>query len=121
MPIYEYRCQACGHELEATQRMSDAPLTDCPACGTSQLVRLISRSAFVLKGGGWYKDLYSSPKDGSTRTEADRADRLSKAIKDDAQKSEAASGSSEGSSSSGAQSTDSSSTAATGAGTKPAS
>lgn len=55
MPIYEYRCQNCGHVLERLQRMSDDPLTDCPACGEAQLKRLISAAAFRLKGGGWYE------------------------------------------------------------------
>ncbi len=55
MPIYEYRCQECGHELEKLQRMSDDPLTDCPACGAAQLKRLVSAAAFRLKGGGWYE------------------------------------------------------------------
>lgn len=55
MPIYEYRCQECGHELEKLQRMSDDPLTDCPACGKAQLKRLVSAAGFRLKGGGWYE------------------------------------------------------------------
>jgi putative FmdB family regulatory protein len=55
MPIYEYRCSACGHELEKIQRMSDAPLTDCPDCGAAQLRRLVSAPGFRLKGGGWYE------------------------------------------------------------------
>jgi putative FmdB family regulatory protein len=55
MPIYEYRCQECGHELEKLQRMSDDPLTDCPACGKPQLKRLVSAAGFRLKGGGWYE------------------------------------------------------------------
>jgi putative FmdB family regulatory protein len=55
MPIYEYRCQSCGHELEKLQRMSDAALTDCPECGKSELKRLVSAAAFRLKGGGWYE------------------------------------------------------------------
>jgi putative FmdB family regulatory protein len=55
MPIYEYRCERCGHELEALQKISDAPLTDCPACGESALKKLISAAAFRLKGGGWYE------------------------------------------------------------------
>jgi putative FmdB family regulatory protein len=62
MPIYEYRCQSCQHELEAHQKMSEPALRDCPACGQSALERLISATAFQLKGGGWYKDLYSSSK-----------------------------------------------------------
>lgn len=55
MPIYEYRCQSCGHELEKLQRISDPALTDCPECGKSELRRLISAAGFRLKGGGWYE------------------------------------------------------------------
>ncbi len=54
MPIYEYACQSCGHNLEALQKISDAPLSDCPACGRPELQKLISAAGFVLKGGGWY-------------------------------------------------------------------
>ena len=62
MPIYEYKCKACDREFEYQQRMSDPDKTECEACGASALERLISRTAFSLKGGGWYKDLYSSSK-----------------------------------------------------------
>ena len=55
MPIYEYRCQSCGHELERLQRLSDPVLTDCPGCGKAQLKRLISAAGFRLKGAGWYE------------------------------------------------------------------
>jgi putative FmdB family regulatory protein len=55
MPIYEYRCDACGHELEAIHKMSDAPLTDCPECGKAALQKKISAAGFRLKGGGWYE------------------------------------------------------------------
>jgi putative FmdB family regulatory protein len=55
MPIYEYRCGACGHHLEALQKMSDAPLRKCPECGKSQLRRLVSAPQFRLKGSGWYE------------------------------------------------------------------
>jgi len=55
MPIYEYRCQECGAELEVLQKMSDAPLVDCPTCGVSALRKKVSASAFRLKGGGWYE------------------------------------------------------------------
>lgn len=54
MPIYEYRCSACGHELEALQKLSDAPLTDCPSCGKPQLRKQVSAAGFQLKGSGWY-------------------------------------------------------------------
>lgn len=55
MPIYEYRCDACGHELERLQKMSDEPLKDCPECGKPALQKLISAAGFRLKGGGWYE------------------------------------------------------------------
>ena len=82
MPIYEYRCGACGHHLEALQKMSEAPLRKCPDCGKSQLRRLVSASRFRLKGSGWYetdfknKDekkrnlLGAEPGDGEAKTEA---------------------------------------------------
>jgi putative FmdB family regulatory protein len=54
MPIYEYRCTSCGHELEALQKFSDAPLADCPACNTDSLTKLVSAAGFQLKGSGWY-------------------------------------------------------------------
>jgi putative FmdB family regulatory protein len=54
MPIYEYRCGACGHELEVLQKLSEAPLTECPSCGQSRLSKLISAAGFQLKGTGWY-------------------------------------------------------------------
>ena len=54
MPIYEYRCSSCGHEKEVLQKMSDAPLAECPACGKSSFRKLISAAGFQLKGSGWY-------------------------------------------------------------------
>ena len=55
MPIYEYACQACGHELDALQKVSDSPLRKCPECGALRLKRLISAPQFRLKGTGWYE------------------------------------------------------------------
>lgn len=55
MPIYEYQCESCGHQLETIQRMSDDPLTDCPECEEPQLKKLMSAAAFRLKGSGWYE------------------------------------------------------------------
>jgi putative FmdB family regulatory protein len=55
MPIYEYRCDACGHEHEAIRKFSDAPLTTCPACGKDALVKKVSAAGFQLKGSGWYQ------------------------------------------------------------------
>jgi len=55
MPIYEYQCPACGHQLEALQKISDAPLVQCPACNESVLQKMISATSFQLKGSGWYQ------------------------------------------------------------------
>lgn len=54
MPIYEYRCNACGHEFEAMQKMSEDAFRDCPECDKPQLKKLISAAGFQLKGNGWY-------------------------------------------------------------------
>jgi putative FmdB family regulatory protein len=62
LPIYEYLCEKCGHEFEREQRITDDPVKVCPACRAKKVRRLISRTAFVLKGSGWYSDLYSSSK-----------------------------------------------------------
>lgn len=61
MPIYEYMCRACGHEWEREQRITDAKIKTCPACKARKAERLISQTSFVLKGGGWYSDLYHKP------------------------------------------------------------
>ncbi|MET0068845.1 MAG: zinc ribbon domain-containing protein [Candidatus Thiodiazotropha sp.] len=55
MPIYEYRCEACDHELEAIQKMSDPALSECPECKQDTLKKIISAAAFRLKGSGWYE------------------------------------------------------------------
>jgi putative FmdB family regulatory protein len=63
MPIYEYRCGACGHTLDALQKLSDPLLTDCPDCGASALKKLMSAPVFRLKGGGWYETDFKSDKE----------------------------------------------------------
>ncbi len=86
MPIYEYRCTACGHQLEALQKFSDPTLTDCPSCEQSALQRLLSPVGFRLKGGGWYEtdfksgnkrnlagDAQPDAKSGSASKEGDKA------------------------------------------------
>jgi len=60
MPIYEYRCSSCGHELEALQKLSEAPLTTCPSCSKDELVKLVSAAGFHLKGSGWYATDFKS-------------------------------------------------------------
>jgi putative FmdB family regulatory protein len=65
VPIYEYACQKCGHELEALQKVSDPVLRKCPACGALRLKRLVSAPQFRLKGTGWYETDFK--KDGKKR------------------------------------------------------
>jgi|SRR3990172_8777046 len=71
MPIYEYQCTACGHEFEALQKMSDALLTDCPACAKPELRKMVSATSFHLKGKGWYQTDF---KDTGKKTPADSSD-----------------------------------------------
>lgn len=71
MPIYDYACQKCGHEFEREQRIVDDPIKKCPACGALKAKRLISKTSFVLKGGGWYNDLYASPGAAAKKDGAD--------------------------------------------------
>ena len=62
MPIYEYRCDSCNHEMEAVQKISDEPLVKCPACDNDTLKKIISAAGFRLKGGGWYETDFKSGK-----------------------------------------------------------
>ena len=67
MPIYEYRCSACQHKLEALQKFSDAPLVTCPQCAQDTLTKLVSAAGFQLKGSGWYQTDF---KGGGTKAPA---------------------------------------------------
>jgi putative FmdB family regulatory protein len=90
MPFYEYQCKNCGHDLEAMQKISDAPLKKCPHCGKSQLQRLMSAPVFRLKGGGWYETDFKGDKDNqrnlADRPEADAPKDLPKDAAKDAAK-----------------------------------
>jgi putative FmdB family regulatory protein len=81
MPFYEYQCKSCGHELEAMQKVSEAPLKKCPDCGKPQLTRLMSAPVFRLKGGGWYETDFKGDKD-KQRNLADRPDDAPKEAKE---------------------------------------
>lgn len=71
MPTYEYGCTACGDQWEELQRITEPPIEVCPKCGKNTAQRLISAgTGFILKGGGWYSDLYSSAKGGTKKTDA---------------------------------------------------
>ncbi|MEW6429011.1 MAG: FmdB family zinc ribbon protein [Thermodesulfobacteriota bacterium] len=65
MPVYEYQCCVCSKTVELWQSMNDAPLSTCPDC-SGEMKKLISLSAFALKGGGWYADGYSSGSAGKS-------------------------------------------------------
>lgn len=69
MPLYEYQCGACGHRLEALQKLSDEPLVYCPECNEAQLKKLISAAAFRLKGTGWYETDFKS-KQGAAKEDS---------------------------------------------------
>jgi putative FmdB family regulatory protein len=60
VPIYEFVCESCGRLAEVMQKVSDPP-PPCPECGDGRMARMVSRTSFKLKGGGWYADLYGSP------------------------------------------------------------
>ncbi len=61
MPTYDYACDACGHEFERVQRITEKPLKKCPKCNKDKARRMIGGGGFILKGGGWESDLYSGP------------------------------------------------------------
>ena len=61
MPTYEYQCDACKKGFLREQRITENPIKKCPNCGKMKARRMISGGDFILKGGGWYSDLYSKP------------------------------------------------------------
>jgi putative FmdB family regulatory protein len=76
MPIYEYRCSNCGHELEIIQKISEAPLQTCPECAQDALFKKVSAAGFRLKGGGWYEtDFKSGNKRNLTEDKKESADK----------------------------------------------
>ena len=72
MPLYEYQCQKCGERVEMIQRFSDPPYTHCPNCGGA-MRKLISPSAIMFKGSGFYKTDYGSSNTSSMKTAASEA------------------------------------------------
>ena len=73
MPIYEFVCEKCGRIVERLQKVSDPPPDACPECG-GKMAKIMSRNSFQLKGGGWYKDLYSSTSKSSGGTSKPASD-----------------------------------------------
>jgi putative FmdB family regulatory protein len=75
MPIYEYECDDCGHELEIMRKLSDGPLTACPACGKEGLRKIISKVAFRLKGTGWYETDFKTKPAEAKSAESDQTEK----------------------------------------------
>ena len=69
MPIYEYRCEACGHQKEMLQKMADATLTTCPSCGKESFNKLLSAPGFQLTGSGWYATDFKGSSKPAAKTE----------------------------------------------------
>ena len=67
MPIYAYKCESCGHAKDVLQKMSDAPLTDCPQCGAATFKKQLTAAGFQLKGSGWYVTDFRDGKGGSDK------------------------------------------------------
>ncbi|MDT6962505.1 zinc ribbon domain-containing protein [Cupriavidus sp. SZY C1] len=74
MPIYAYRCDACGHGRDVLQKMSDAPLTDCPSCGAAgTFKKQLTAAGFQLKGSGWYVTDFRGGSGGTSATASGNA------------------------------------------------
>ena len=73
MPIYEYRCSACGHQQEFLQKVSDTPFTTCTSCGKDTFAKMLTAAGFQLKGSGWYAtDFKSKPAAPAAKADADK-------------------------------------------------
>lgn len=70
MPIYAYRCEACGFAKDVLQKISDAPLSDCPSCGKAEFRKQVTAAGFQLKGTGWYVTDFRGGSGGSTSAPA---------------------------------------------------
>ncbi|MCO5356402.1 FmdB family zinc ribbon protein [Acidovorax kalamii] len=113
MPIYAYKCGSCGHAKDVLQKISDAPLTVCPACGAEAFSKQVTAAGFQLKGSGWYVTDFRGGNGGNSApaTEAKSAstsETAASASTSDAPKKEAASPSASGASGSSASSVSSS-------------
>ena len=84
MPIYDYKCSNCGHQIEVIQKISDDPKTTCPKCNTEGLIKLLSAPSFRLKGSGWYetdfktgnkKNILNKEKDTKDSTKSKKKDK----------------------------------------------
>jgi len=112
MPTYEYACTACAHEWETEQSIREDPLKECPSCHKETARRQISRgTGFILKGGGWYADLYSSSGNKSSGKSESSSSTSTASTTSSSESSSSSSSSSESTSSSSSSSTSSSASA----------
>ncbi|PMS21200.1 FmdB family transcriptional regulator [Trinickia dabaoshanensis] len=74
MPIYAYRCESCGFEKDVLQKMSDAPLTQCPQCEKDSFRKQVTAAGFQLKGSGWYVTDFRGGSGGANGTAAAKSD-----------------------------------------------
>ena len=101
MPIYAYRCAACGHSRDVLQKLSDAPLTVCPACGAEQFAKQLTAAGFQLKGSGWYATDFRNNGGSAPAAPAAKPDAGGAAAADSGSSAAPSSGSSEAAPSSG--------------------
>ncbi len=87
MPIYAYRCAACGHARDVLQKVSDPVLTECPACGAAAFEKQVTAAGFQLKGSGWYvTDFRGGGSNGAAKTEPAKSDDAAKPAEKSAEK-----------------------------------
>ena len=91
MPLYEYRCEACGHQFEVIQKFSDDPIAVCPKCGSGPVAKLLSSPAFQFKGTGWYITDYARKGTSEGKESKDKPAGDSKDSKPDAKSTPASS------------------------------
>ena len=75
MPIYAYRCAACGHAKDVLQKISDPVLTDCPACGAASFQKQLTAAGFQLKGSGWYVNDSRNAKNSTSTAKSDTSEK----------------------------------------------
>ena len=94
MPIYAYRCSACGHAKDVLQKLSDAPLTTCPSCGAEAFGKQVTAAGFQLKGSGWYVTDFRGGNSGGGTAAAPAAPSPAEPAKTESTSSESSSASS---------------------------
>ena len=97
MPIYAYKCDSCGHSKDVLQKVSDAPLTDCPACGAATFRKQLTAAGFQLKGSGWYVTDFRGGSGGTSATATSPSASTSESSGGEAKSASDSSGSSDGS------------------------